>query len=55
MLNVGVGRLEGSIDLYNALNSDAILAQQNAFGGAWLRPLNVIQPRFVKFTARWDF
>ena len=30
-------------------------AQQNAYGTAWLRPLSVIQPRFVKVSARWDF
>jgi hypothetical protein len=48
-------RLEASVDVYNLFNSDAILTQQNAFGGAWLRPTAVIQPRFVKFTGRFDF
>jgi hypothetical protein len=55
IFNVGSGKFEASIDLYNAFNSDAILAQQNTFGAAWTRPLSVIQPRFVKFNARWDF
>jgi hypothetical protein len=48
-------RLDLNVDLYNAFNSDAILTQQNAFGAAWQLPLSVIQPRFVKFSARWDF
>jgi hypothetical protein len=39
----------------NAFNTDAILTQQNAYGAAWTRPLTVIQPRFVKVAARWDF
>ena len=55
LLNVGRGRLDLSLDVYNAFNSDAILTQQNAFGTAWQRPLTVIQPRFVKLMARWDF
>jgi hypothetical protein len=48
-------RLDLNVDIYNAFNSDAILTQQNAFIAAWRLPLSVIQPRFVKFSARWDF
>jgi hypothetical protein len=55
IVDVGRGRVDLNVDIYNAFNSDAILTQQNAFGAAWQRPLSVIQPRFVKFAARWDF
>jgi hypothetical protein len=55
IVRVGRGRVDLNVDLYNAFNSDAILLQQDAFGVAWQRPLTVIQPRFVKFAARWDF
>ena len=55
IVNVGWGRVDLNVDIYNAFNSDAILTQQNAFGAAWQRPLSVIQPRFVKLAARWDF
>jgi hypothetical protein len=55
IFTVGRGKFEGSVDLYNAFNSDAVLTQQNTFGAAWTRPLSVIQPRFVKFNVRWDF
>ena len=55
LVKVGAGRIDFNVDIYNALNSDAILTQQNAYGTAWTRPLTVIQPRFVKFGARWDF
>ena len=55
LLNLAGGRIDLNVDLYNAFNSDAILTQQNAFGATWQNPLSVIQPRFVKFSARWDF
>jgi hypothetical protein len=45
--------------LYNALNSSAILGQTNTYsgvnGGSWLRPSSILNARFVKFTARFDF
>ena len=55
LVNVAVGRVELNVDLYNAFNSDTVLTQQNTYRAAWTRPLTVIQPRFVKFSARWDF
>jgi hypothetical protein len=55
IVSVGRGRVDLNVDIYNAFNSDAILGQLNNFGPAWQLPLTVIQPRFVKFSARWDF
>ena len=55
IVNVGVGRVDLNVDFYNAFNSDAVIAENFAFGPVWRRPLTVIQPRFVKFAARWDF
>jgi hypothetical protein len=55
IFNVGNGKLEANFDVYNLGNSDAILTQINTFGATWTRPTAVIQPRFVKFTARYDF
>ena len=55
IVTVGRGRVDFNVDLFNAFNSDAILVQNNTFGAAWQRPLTVIQPRFVKVAARWDF
>ena len=54
-VNLGQGKLDLNVDLYNAFNSDAILTQQNAYGATWQNALTVVQPRFVKFSARWDF
>ena len=44
-----------NVDLYNAFNSDAILQEVQNYGVAWRNATSVIQPRFVKFGARWDF
>ena len=55
IVNVGYGNVDLNVDLYNAFNSDAVLAQSNIFGATWWRPSNVVQPRFVKFYVRWDF
>ena len=55
IVSVGRSRVDLNVDLYNAFNSDAILVQNNTFGAAWQRPITIIQPRFVKLSARWDF
>ena len=49
------GSVDLDVDFYNAFNSDAVTLENGAFGPAWRLPLTVIQPRFVKFAARWDF
>jgi hypothetical protein len=55
IVNVGKGRLDLNVDFYNAFNSDAVIVENGSFGPVWRLPLTVIQPRFVKFAARWDF
>jgi hypothetical protein len=55
IIRVGPGRIEANFDVYNLGNSDAILTQNNVYGATWTRPTAVIQPRFIKFTVRYDF
>ncbi len=55
IVNVGRGRIDLNVDVYNAFNSDAVLTELGTIGAVWRRPTGVIQPRFVKFAARWDF
>jgi hypothetical protein len=45
------------IDLYNALNTDAILTYNNTFvpGGTWLQPLTVVTARMIRFSAEFTF
>jgi hypothetical protein len=55
IVNVGKGRIDFNVDLYNAFNSDAVIGELGSIGPVWRLPTTVIQPRFVKFAARWDF
>jgi hypothetical protein len=48
-------RIQGNIDLYNALNSGSILAVTNAFGARWLVPTLVLEPRILQFSAQVTF
>jgi len=45
------------IDMYNALNTDAILTYNNTFvpGGTWLQPLTVVTARMLRFSAEFTF
>jgi hypothetical protein len=62
----GAQRLQIMADIFNAFNSNAAVgATSNAgeppaainttFGSAWLRPLNILQARYVKFGAQLLF
>jgi hypothetical protein len=63
IVSVGRGRVDLNVDFFNAFNSDAVITENVTFGAfgatplapVYRRPLTVIQPRFVKFSARWDF
>ena len=51
-------RIRASVDLYNALNSSAILTQNTTYSttnSAWLRPTSIMPGRLVKFGATVDF
>ena len=42
-------------DLYNVMNGNAIVNQNNTFGGRWLEPTNVLIGRFFKIGAQLQF
>jgi hypothetical protein len=46
-----------SLDIYNALNSSAVLSYDNTFipNGPWLQPLTILTPRFLRVTAEVNF
>ena len=48
-------RLSASLDIYNLLNSSAILTQNNTVGPNWRTPTNILQGRLIKFGAQLDF
>jgi hypothetical protein len=57
ILTFGRWRTTVGADVYNALNSSAVLAYNPSFvpGGTWLQPLSILTPRFVKINANIDF
>jgi hypothetical protein len=51
-------RVRASIDIYNALNSNAILTINTAYSttnSTWLRPTSIMPGRLIKFGATVDF
>jgi len=57
ILRFGRTRTNIGVDIYNLLNSSAVLTNNAAFnpGGTWLVPTSVITPRFAKVSASFDF
>jgi len=62
IIRIGRTRTNIGFDLYNLLNSSAILSYNQAFSttaltgaAAWLSPSSVLQPRFWKFSVQVDF
>jgi hypothetical protein len=47
-------RARGNIDIYNALNSSAVLAQNDTFD-SWQAPEDILLARFLKFSVQFDF
>ena len=45
------------MDVYNVLNSNAVLTYNNSFvpGGPWLQPLTILAPRLLRITAQHDW
>jgi hypothetical protein len=56
-LKSGGARTLLAMDIYNALNSSAVLTYNNTFvpAGPWLQPLTILTPRFFRFTAEITF
>jgi len=55
LLHLARMRESVSVDLYNALNVSSILAQNNTFGTSWLKPTQIMPPRFAKVSLQLDF
>jgi hypothetical protein len=57
ILRFGSTRTTLNLDIYNATNSNTVLTLNNAFtpGGSWQIPNAILQPRFFKVGAQFDF
>ena len=47
--------LKPGVDVYNLLNSNVVITQNQNFGSALGRPERVLQGRLVRVTAQIDF
>jgi hypothetical protein len=54
LLRFGGTRTRANLDIYNALNSSAVLLQNDTFGD-WQRPTEILVARFLKFSVQFDF
>ncbi len=54
VLKFGRTRLTASLDLYNALNSSAVLAVSTAFA-TWQQPQSILSARFAKVVMQLNF
>jgi hypothetical protein len=63
LLRVGRTRTTLSVNVYNLLNGNAVLTQNNTLAvdaagnvtSVWQRPQSILDARFVKFSAQFDF
>jgi hypothetical protein len=58
VIRAGRHRATVGVDVFNALNSSAVLSRQQAFSPtsrAWLTPTSVIDARFAKVSGQIDF
>ena len=57
ILRYGRTRTNVGVDVYNIINASPVLTYNQSYvpGGNWLIPNSVLQPRFLKFSATFDF
>jgi hypothetical protein len=55
LLRFGRTRTMLGLDLFNALNTDAVLSQNNTLGSRWLTPTSIMTGRFAKVSMQLDF
>jgi hypothetical protein len=48
-------RAQAQLDLYNALNGNAVTSQNNTYGTAWQQPVGILPGRIVKFGVQINF
>lgn len=51
----GRSRIEAQFDVYNVLNGSTVLTQNTRYGPTWLRPIQILEGRFIKFGAQLTF
>jgi hypothetical protein len=54
ILRFGTRRVSLNLDLYNALNGNAVLQQSNTFGN-WQQPQGILVGRAMKVSTQYNF
>jgi hypothetical protein len=54
ILRFGRTRTNVGVDVFNALNANPVLTENSAYA-AWRTPLSILQPRYFRFSAQFDF
>jgi outer membrane receptor protein involved in Fe transport len=54
-IKVQRARIQAAVDIYNLLNTSAVLSQNNTYGSAWRTPTNILQGRLFKVGAQIAF
>jgi hypothetical protein len=55
IFRIGSTRVQGSLDVFNALNSPGVSLVNNVYGPNWLRPTLLTGPRSFRFSGQFDF
>ncbi len=55
LFRIGQVRMQGLVDFFNLLNTDAVLRVSGTFGGSWPRPVSTVPGRTVRFGAKVDW
>ena len=55
MLRLRNARVQLQFDVYNALNANSILSLNTRYGSAWLRPIQILDGRIIKFGGQLTF
>ena len=51
----GKQEFTGSLDVFNILNSNVVLAQNQSFGSTLDQPTQILQPRLMRVSVQWKF
>ena len=55
IFSFGNQRIEGALDMFNFLNSNVVLTQNQSFGPQLDQPSSILQPRLLRVSAQWKF
>jgi hypothetical protein len=51
----GKARMQGLLDIYNVLNASTVTTINQSFGANWLKPQAIVNARYLRFGAQFDF